>query len=69
MITDKILDTITVLTGIAFPFLIIFDTRSPTEKKYVKAVYFVTGSVLIFEIYRFSNLGKKIDETLESNIF
>lgn len=69
MITDKILDTITILTGIAFPFLIIFDTRDPVQKKYIKAVYFVTGSVLIFEIYRFSNLGKRVDETLKSNIF
>ena len=69
MLTDKILDTITVLSGIAFPFLIIFDHRSPTEKKYVKAVYFITGSVIIFEIYRFSNLGKRIDEELKSVIF
>lgn len=69
MLTDKILDTITILSGIAFPFLIIFDTRHPTEKKYIKAVYFITGSIIIFEIYRFSNLGKRIDEELQSNIF
>lgn len=56
------------LLAIGFPALVIFD-RTQEERKYIKIVYFVLGSVFIFEAYRHSKIGPEIDKLLGSKIF
>jgi hypothetical protein len=57
------------LLGIGFPSLIVLDRFDNDERKYIKTIYFILGSIWVFELYRYSQVGNEIDKLLGSEIF
>lgn len=68
-LTTELIPVANMLLALGFPVLVVFDRHDEEEKKYIKIMYFILGSLFIFEGYRYSKIGNEIDLLLGSKIF
>ena len=68
-IISKALPPLNIILTTVLTSIIVFDRHDEQQKKYIKIIWFLLGGAGIVFIYKLTELGKLVDETLESEIF